>query len=238
MMIQDKTIFITGASRGIGRALALKLAAGPNRLGLLARGAEELQALAEACRQQGADTRIFAGDVTDEAFIRATAQEMESVFGAPDFLINNAGIGVFKTVEGISLEEWRQVMDINVAGTFLCCKYFLPGMKTRGKGHIINIASDVARRTFAYGALYCASKYAQDAFSGALRREVRPLGIKVSVIYSGLVDTHFHGNVPGQPHGQTWLRDSDMADAIYYVMDQPPHVVVDELMIHPLSQEY
>jgi NADP-dependent 3-hydroxy acid dehydrogenase YdfG len=236
-MISRKSIFITGASRGIGRALALRLADGRNRLGLLARNKAELESVAESCRQQGAEAMVFAGDITDEGFIQESAAAMESAFGPLDYLVNNAGYGIFKPADEIGLAEWRELMDVNVAGTFVCCKYFMPGMKGQGSGHIVNIASDVAKRNFANGSLYCASKYAQDAFSGALRKELRPFGIKVSVVYSGLVDTHFHGQ-PGAPHAATWLSDQDMADAIYYVMDQPPHVVVDELMIHPLSQEY
>ena len=236
-MISEKRIFITGASRGIGRALAIKLAEGQNFLGLLARNRSELESLEKICREMGSQALVFAGDITDEAFVRESAAAMDAAFGTPDFLVNNAGYGIFKPAETISMEEWRTLMDVNVAGTFVCCKYFVPGMKGQKRGHIINIASDVAKRNFANGSLYCASKYAQDAFSGALRKELRPHGIKVSVVYSGLVDTHFHGN-PGEEHAATWLTDQDMADAIYYVMDQPPHVVVDELMIHPLSQDY
>lgn len=236
-MISEKRIFITGASRGIGRALALKLAGNGNTLGLLARNREDLESLADACRESGAEVRVFAGDVADESFVKESAGSMEAAFGPLDYLVNNAGYGIFKPAELITMEEWRALMDVNVAGTFVCCKYFVPGMKQRGSGHIVNIASDVAKRNFANGSLYCASKYAQDAFSGALRKELRPHGVKVSVVYSGLVDTHFHGN-PGDPPAATWLTERDMADAIYYVMDQPPHVVVDELMIHPLSQDY
>jgi NADP-dependent 3-hydroxy acid dehydrogenase YdfG len=110
-------------------------------------------------------------------------------------------------------------------------------MKTSGSGHIINVASDVAKRVFDGGALYCSSKFAQDAFSAALRKEVRKHGIKVSVVYSGLVDTSFHGN-PDQERRKEWLLDEDMSGAILFMMSQPRHVVIDELMIHPLSQDY
>jgi NADP-dependent 3-hydroxy acid dehydrogenase YdfG len=111
-------------------------------------------------------------------------------------------------------------------------------MKAAGKGHIINIASDVAKRVFAGGALYCASKYAQDAFSMAIRKELRPFGIKVSVVYSGLVDSYFHADPQGHSSHEGWLTKQNMADAICYIAAQPPHVVIDELMIHPLEQDY
>jgi NADP-dependent 3-hydroxy acid dehydrogenase YdfG len=99
------------------------------------------------------------------------------------------------------------------------------------------VASDVAKRVFDGGALYCSSKFAQDAFSAALRKEVRKFGIKVSVVYSGLVDTPFHAN-PDADRRAGWLSDEDMSNAICFMMRQPSHVVIDELMIHPQSQEY
>ena len=111
-------------------------------------------------------------------------------------------------------------------------------MRTAGGGHIVNVASDVAKRTFAGGSLYCASKFAQEAFSSALRKEVRKDKIKVSVVYSGLVDTHFHADPQGGAHATNWLRDSDVADAIIYILAAPAHVVVDELVLHPLAQDY
>ena len=114
----------------------------------------------------------------------------------------------------------------------------LPVMKKNKGGHIINIASDVAKRVFAGGSLYCASKYAQDAYSMAIRKELRPFNIKVSVVYSGLVDSSFHSDPEGHSSHDRWLKNEDMANAIIYIAAQPAHVVIDELMIHPLQQEY
>ena len=111
-------------------------------------------------------------------------------------------------------------------------------MKEAKKGHIISVASDVAKRVFDGGALYCSSKYAQHAFTEALRKEVRRDGIKVSTVYSGLVDTMFHTEPQGSESHKDWLSCEDMADSIFYIMNQPAHVVIDELMIHPLFQEY
>lgn len=129
-------------------------------------------------------------------------------------------------------------MDVNVKGSFLLSKAALPHLKAARHGHILAVASDVSKRTFANGSLYCASKYAQDAFFAALRREVRPHNIKVSVIYPGLVDTHFHNSGPGQDKNHWYMRAEDIASAIAYVINTPPHVCVDELMLHPMGQDW
>jgi NADP-dependent 3-hydroxy acid dehydrogenase YdfG len=223
------TAIITGASRGIGRALALLLAKNNFQLSLVARNKGELKDLA---------AEITDGDVSDETFVSDAVEKTVHTFGHIDFVINNAGIGAFGPTESYSATQWDQVFDTNVKGTFLFCQKALPHLKSAKKGHLITIASDVAKRVFDGGSLYCASKYAQHAFTEALRKEVRRDGIKVSTIYSGLVDSHFHADPAGDPSHAGWLSPEDMANSIYYVMNQPAHVVIDELMIHPLNQEY
>jgi NADP-dependent 3-hydroxy acid dehydrogenase YdfG len=237
-MLENKTILLTGASKGIGYALALLLADQKANLGLVARSESELLALKEAVEVRGAACEIFVGSVADETLANQAVQKMTERFGSLDVLINNAGFGIFGPTDSYSSEQWSEVYDTNVKGTFLFCKAALSPMKAAQSGHIVNIASDVAKRVFDGGALYCSSKFAQDAFSAALRKEVRKDGIKVSVVYSGLVDTMFHARPQGDPHHADWLSARDMAETIAYVISQPKHVVIDELMIHPLSQEY
>jgi NADP-dependent 3-hydroxy acid dehydrogenase YdfG len=221
--LKDKIIILTGASKGIGRALAIQAAQQGAHLALVARSKTELKSVQAACVAHGAKCLIFVGNVSSEKLANET--------------IKNAGYGIFGPIESYSAEAWSDVYDTNVKGTFLFSKAVLPAMKTAGRGHIINVASDVAKRVFDGGSLYCSSKFAQDAFSAALRKEVRKDGIKVSVVYSGLVDTTFHPN-PHDESKKTWLTDTDMADSILFIMSQPAHVVIDELMIHPLSQDY
>ncbi len=233
-----KSILITGASKGIGRALALMLSEAGNAVGLVARSAAELNVLKTEIEAKGGKAEIFIGDVGDENLSKRAVATMLEQFGRLDIVVNNAGYGVFKQAENTTADEWDALMSTNVRGTFLFSKAAIEPMKAQGSGHIVNVASDVAKRVFDGGSLYCASKYAQDAFSMALRKEVRQHGIKVSVVYSGLVDTHFHRYPQGDPHMAEWLRDRDVADAIAYILNAPSHVVVDELMIHPLSQDY
>jgi NADP-dependent 3-hydroxy acid dehydrogenase YdfG len=233
-----KTTLLTGASKGIGKVLAVALANAGHNLGLVARSEKELNDVKTEVEAAGAKCLIFVGSVADEALANEAVAQLVATFGGIDFMINNAGYGVFGPTESYTAEAWSDLYDTNVKGTFLFSKAVLPTMKAAGRGHIINIASDVAKRVFDGGALYCSSKFAQDAFSAALRKEVRKDGIKVSVVYSGLVDTMFHSDPQGHDSHTDWLKPEDMTDSIMYIMNQPAHVVIDELMIHPLSQDY
>jgi NADP-dependent 3-hydroxy acid dehydrogenase YdfG len=238
MVLKNKIALITGASKGIGRALALMLAKRGVHLGLVARSEAELLSLKKEVYALGTSALIFVGDVADENLAQRAISGMLETYGRLDIVVNNAGYGIFKKATEISVAEWDALMTTNVKGTFLYAKLGALQMQKQGGGHIVNVASDVAKRVFENGSLYCASKYAQDAFSMALRKEVRPFGVKVSVVYSGLVDTHFHDHEQGDKKAQTWLHATDVADAICYVLEAPAHVVVDELMLHPLSQTY
>ncbi len=235
---KNKTFLITGASKGIGRAIAVSLASANVNLALLARSENELKEVQQSVTAKGSNCEIYTGDIGEEAFVNKSIELVLQKFGKIDTLINNAGFGIFKNAEDTTAADWDAVFATNTRGTFLLSKAVIPGMKERKEGHIINVASDVAKRTFAGGALYCASKYAQDAFSMAIRKELRPFKIKVSVIYSGLVDSYFHADPQGSDSHEDWLKNEDMANAIIYVASQPAHVVIDELMIHPLAQDY
>lgn len=237
MSISNKVVLLTGASKGIGKQLALTLAGMGNQLALVARSEAELLTLQAECEQIGSKCLVFAGNVSDESLVKKAVAGTLAAFGRIDFMINNAGYGIFGPTESYSSEQWSNIYDTNVKGTFLFCKEVLESMKAAQSGYIINVASDVAKRVFDGGALYCSSKFAQDAFSAALRKEVRKHGIKVSVVYSGLVDTPFHGTSGGEGK-EGWLTGEDMANAIVFMMSQPKHVVIDELMIHPLNQDY
>ncbi|GAB3498593.1 SDR family oxidoreductase [Spirosoma knui] len=235
MTLENKTVIISGASRGIGRATALLLAQHGANVVVTARNVIELKQV-----EADGQGKVIAipGDVTSEADMQRIVQTALDRFGRIDVVINNAGYGIFKNVNEISVDEWDNLMATNVKGTFLLTKAALPALKAQGSGHIVVVASDVAKRTFAGGSLYTASKYAQEAFMGALRKEVRPFGIKVTGVYSGLVDSHFHEKGHGHETSKNWLKNEDMAESMLFIVSRPAHVVIDEFMVHPLEQEY
>ena len=232
--LTNQVVIVSGASRGIGRAIALLLALQGAKVVAVARSEQELAELTH--KTQGLS---IVADIADEEDARHVVAETLRQFGRLDILVCNAGVGSFNELEHFSSAEWDRIFDTNVKGTFLLCKAVVPYFKAQKKGHIVGITSDVAKRTFAHGTAYGASKYAQDAVLGSLRKEVRPHGIKVSTIYPGLVDTYFNDTRPGSAEAEkTHLRPADVAQAVRYVLEAPAHVVIDELMLHPLTQEW
>ncbi len=239
-MLSNKTIIISGASRGIGRATALLFAQHGANVVATARNADDLKDLEKTAAEGSVRGKVITipGDVANEADMEAVVKTALDHFNRIDVVINNAGYGVFKNVEEITVSEWDGVMATNVKGTFLLTKAALPTLKAQGSGHVVVVASDVAKRTFAGGSLYTASKYAQEAFMGALRKEVRSFGIKVSGVYTGLVDSHFHAKGHGHETSAHYLQEQDVAESMLFIISRPAHVVIDEFMVHPLEQEY
>jgi NADP-dependent 3-hydroxy acid dehydrogenase YdfG len=237
--LRNQVILITGASRGIGEAIALALAAEGARLVLVARNPEDLERVRGKALQVGAeDVLTVTADVSREEEVDVMAEVALARFGQVDILVNNAGVGSFKPVTETTLEEWNRMFEVNVTGVFLCTKAILPSMIEKRSGQIITVSSDVGRRTIANGAGYCATKFAVQAFTDALRKEVRDKGIRVSNVLPGMTDTYFAGSTPGIPEKQGWLKGEDVAKAVLYIATQPPGVVVDEVTIHPTIQEY
>ncbi|MGI8317099.1 SDR family oxidoreductase [Halobacillus mangrovi] len=237
-MLKDQVAVITGASRGIGKEIASQLAQEGVRLALLG-SSDDIHHTKEELEGKGLSNILsFTADVSNENDIDHVIQATKNAFGRVDILINNAGVGQFKPVEKLTVEEWQKTFEINVQGVFLASKAVLPMMKKQQFGTIVTVASDVSRYTIPEGSLYTATKYAVQGFMGSLAQEVREHGIRVGTVNPGMVDTYFANGTQGDPEKADWLKVQDIAEAVVYMVQAPKHMVIDELHIHPLIQQY
>lgn len=189
MRLSNRNALITGAGRGIGRAIALAYAAEGARVVLAARTQSEIDALADEIRTSGGEALAVACDVTDEAQVKALFQQAFETLGRIDILVNNAGAGAFRPAYGTPVSTWDNMMAINARSTFLCTKHVWRGMRKSGGGSIINIASLSGTRAYPMYAAYSASKWGQIGFTKATAEEGKPDNIRVNAIAPGKVDT-------------------------------------------------
>ena len=232
-----KVALISGASRGLGRQLALRLADKGADLVLLARDQQELDALAEQVRKRGVGCEAITCDLAKPDEIAAACARINAL-GGVDLLINNAGLGFYKPFLEHSLAEHDRIIDVNLRGLIHLTQQLLPLMLERGSGHIVNIASDVAANPIANMAVYAASKFAVRGFTLSLAREVKSQGVKVSLINPGIIDTGFNDGEEGAKDASWSLQPNELADLIISVLEQPGYQMIDELTVHPQMQDY
>jgi 3-oxoacyl-[acyl-carrier protein] reductase len=217
---------ITGASRGIGRAIALRLA-GEFEIAALARSRDELAQLQRDIDASGGQCRPLAVDVTDP-------DEVHRVLSGVDaqILVNNAGVGTIKPFMELSRDEWHQMVDVNFNAMFDVTRAVLPPMIARKSGHIVVIGSISGRSAFIGGTCYAATKAAVNAFSESLMLELRDSGIKVSVVNPGSVETGFGSGWSAK----SWALSPDaVADAVAQVIGTPPNVLIHRVEIRTLT---
>ncbi len=234
MSESNSTWLITGASRGLGRQLTRVMAARGYRVLACARDAARLSALAA----EFAPGRVIPLmlDLSDASQIRPRVLAAVHAAGALDGVINNAGIGEYKTFLAHTEAELITLIQVNLTACMQICHALLPMLRAQGHGHIVNIGSDLGRRPLANMAAYVASKHGLTGFSHSLLREVKGDGIKVSLINPGIIDTDFGGGHEGDASPQASLAPADLARLIVAMIEQPGSILVDELTVHPLGQ--
>ena len=237
---------ITGASSGIGEATARKLANAGATVSLAARRADRIDQLAQQIEADGGRALAIETDVTDEeqanAFVRGTREQL----GRLDVLINNAGVMLLGPVIGANTAEWRLMIDVNLLGLLYCTHAVLPIMGEQGSGHIVNISSVAGRFANLGSGVYNLTKFGVNAFSEALRQELVPAKVKVTVIEPGFVATELqeHNTNPMVVDAIGRMRDEigdvlqaeDIAQAIFYAVSAPARVAVNEVLVRPAGQ--
>ncbi len=226
---------VTGASRGIGLAVARRLGTMGAKLSLCARDARKLESAAGELRAAGAAGVFSAAvDVTHGEQILTFVQNTEKTLGAVAILVNNAGIGYFGPTHEASEATWDSVLDTNLKSVFLASKAVAPGMIERRSGHIVNIASLAGKNAFAGGGIYCASKWGLLGLTECMAEDLRGYGIRVSAVCPGSVATDF------SPHGKKdiskMLQPEDIAHVVEMLVTQAPQSFVSEVLMRPTQK--
>ncbi|MGA8872894.1 MAG: SDR family NAD(P)-dependent oxidoreductase [Candidatus Acidiferrales bacterium] len=229
-----KIALITGASRGIGFAIARSLAGLGAKVALCARDPKRLEAAAAGLKQAGASVVAIPADIRRANEIESLVRETEQRLGPIEILVNNAGIGYFAPFQEASEANWDSVLDTNLKAVFLMSKAVAPGMIQRRAGHIINIGSLSGKSAFAGGAIYCASKWGLLGLTQCMAEDLRPYGVRVSAVLPGSVATDF------SPHTgkdtSKMLQPEDVAHAVESIVTQAPQSFISEVLIRPTQK--
>ncbi|MGB8704937.1 MAG: SDR family oxidoreductase [Gillisia sp.] len=242
MDLKDKVAVVTGASSGIGKAIAQKLSAEGCKIVLASRSEEELEEVKEGL---SSESLIAKMDVSDTASVREAFIKIKKHFNRVDILVNSAGIMPLTYLKNLKLDEWLDTIDVNVKGTLRCIHEVLPDMKKQKNGHIVNIASVDGKEPYPGGAVYSASKSAIITLSRAMRMELSPeFNIRITSIEPGTVDTNLRQNIDDKEllkdkdygDDEPKLDPENIADAVFYAISQPETVNVNELLIKPTGK--
>jgi NADP-dependent 3-hydroxy acid dehydrogenase YdfG len=244
--LAGKVALVTGASSGIGEATAVALAEAGAAVAIGARREDRLDALAARLRDGGAAVLQLELDVTDEQACADAVGRTREELGGLDVLVNNAGVMLLGTIVGAGTEDWRRMINTNVLGVMYMTHAAIEGMVEQGSGDIVNMSSVAGRVARRGSGVYNASKWAVNAFSESLRQEVTGLGVRVSLVEPGAVTTELTDHIT-QPEAKAAaetmytsmqaLQADDIARAVVYVVTQPPHVAINEVLIRPTDQE-
>jgi NAD(P)-dependent dehydrogenase (short-subunit alcohol dehydrogenase family) len=227
--LTNKTALVTGGTRGIGRAIAESLLRSGARVTICGRSSDGVDAAVREMSSLG-DIRGVAADISKWDDAARLFDNLRVEYGGLDILINNAGVGIFKSVKEMSREEWHQVIDLNLSGVFYCCHLAIPLLSQKDTGYIIDISSLAGKNPFAGGAAYNASKFGLNGFSEALMQDVRHDGIRVSYVMPGSVDTDFST----RSGRASWkIAPGDIAEIVLCLLRMPQRTLVSRVEVRP-----
>ena len=231
--IQNQVAVVTGAGRGIGRAITVELGKLGARVALAARSRSELE---DTARTIGSAATVFPTDVRKKEELQRLFEQVSAGIGPVDILVNAAGIAVFGPVLEFGDEDFENLIETNLRGIFFACRFVLPSMIERKAGHIINIASIAGKVGSANRAVYCASKFGVVGFTESLAEEVRQYSIRASVICPGSTDTRFSGETGTSKVRERMLRPEDVAHAVRMIVTQEPNSFISEIIMRPTQK--
>ncbi len=236
--LKGRTALVTGATRGIGYAIALQLAQAGADVLINGRNdstvTEAAGALRAAAGPEAGRITGFAADISKWDQVESLFQYVGRNWNKLDVLVNNAGFGIFRSVADFTPDEWHQVIDLNLNGVFYCCHAAMPFLRESGEAYVFNISSLAGRNPFAGGAAYNASKFAVNGFTEAMMLDHRQDNVRLTTVMPGSVDTSF-GSVPGQnkPSGAWKIQPEDIAEVVLSLLRLPSRTLVSRVEIRP-----
>lgn len=243
--IEGKVVVITGASSGLGEATARHLAAEGARVALGARRTERIEAIANEISENGGEALAVTTDVTDRDQVEALVEAAISEFGQVDVLLNNAGLMPLSPLDRLKVDEWDQMIDVNLKGVLYGIAAALPRMQEQESGHIINVSSVAGHKVFSGNAVYAATKFGVRALSEGLRQEITGQGIRTTIISPGAVDTELPESISeedvaeeiGGLYSEHAVSPDSFARIVAFAISQPDEVDVNEVLYRPTSQQ-
>lgn len=233
MKLAGQVAVVTGAGRGIGRAISSALAREGAAVVLAARSGPELDGVAHEIEQAGGRALAVPTDVRQEASVEALVRRALAEWRQVDVLVNAAGVATFAPVTDAKLDDWDQMLAVNLRGAVLCCRAVLPAMIGRRRGTIINVGSVVTSRSLTGSAAYTASKYGLLGFSRVLAEEMRSHGVRVGVLSAGATDTPLWDAMPGAPARDRMLRADQVAEVALLMACLGPNATLEEVTLLP-----
>lgn len=234
-MSKKELTIVTGASRGIGKGIALRLAKEGHDLMLFGRNKTELEKVNQEVIAFNVKTEMFLGDAADTKFVNESVNKIIKTYGKVDHLINNAGMGILKKFVDSNLDEFKKQIDVNLYGVYNFTKAVIENMIANRKGSIINISSLAGKNAFVGGTMYGATKHALMGFTKSLMLEVREYDIRVAAICPGSVETDFNPNREIVAEKKKILLPEDVAETVVLILNMPIRGLVSEIDIRPTN---